>query len=319
MIALPRSRVAVLAAALLISQAACAPLAAQAPSGTPSSGTQSSSPAAETAEARQDREFRAAVAGLQAAAKAGPLDVPLIEQGQIKLPEGYLFVPSLETAKLMNAMGNRTGSNLVGMLLSPNDGLKWFALITFNKAGYVKDDDAKDWKADELLSQLREGTESGNADRTARGFPPVEVAGWVAPPAYDATTHRLVWSALVRDKGGSGKSDASVNYNTYALGREGFFQLNLITGEQTIEQDKVHARTLLAALGYNDGKRYEDYNASTDRVAEFGLAALIAGAAAKKLGAFALLAAFLLKAWKLVALGVIGIGSLAARMFRRRD
>ena len=75
---------------------------------------------------------------------------------------------------------------------------------------------------------------------------------------------------------------------------------------------------MLAALGYNDGKRYEDFDASTDKVAGFGLAALIAGAAAKKLGAFALIAAFVVKAWKLVAIGVIGFGSLFMKLFRRR-
>ena len=41
---------------------------------------------------------------------------------------------------------------------------------------------------------------------------------------------------------------------------------------------------LLADLDYNSGKRYEDFNASTDHIAEYGLAALIGGIAAKKLG-----------------------------------
>jgi uncharacterized membrane-anchored protein len=307
-------RAIVLATALLAIPVALPTVLAVAPA----AAQVSQSPADEAPEARRKREFREAVDALQTAAKPGPVDIPLIDQGVIKVPEGYVFVPSLETAKLMRAMGNRTGSNLAGMLFAAKDGLNWFALITYNKAGYVKDDDAKDWKADELLSQLREGTDSGNADRIQRGFTPVEVVGWVAPPAYDASTHRLVWSALLRDKGAADSNDASINYNTYALGREGFFQLNLITNEKQIEQDKVHARVLLAALGYNDGKRYEDFNASTDKVAEFGLAALIAGAAAKKLGAFALIAAFLVKAWKLVAIGVIGFGSLFAKMFRRR-
>jgi uncharacterized membrane-anchored protein len=312
----PRRRVALAAAVLTVPLLTWVPpLSAQAPQ--PPTG-QAQPGASETAEARQEREFAEALDALKKAAKPGPVDIALIDQGTIKVPEGYLFVPSLEAAKLMRAMGNRTGSNLNGLVLSAKDGLNWFALITYNKAGYVKDDDAKDWKADELLSQLREGTENGNADRIARGFSPVEVTGWVAAPAYDASTHRLVWSALLREKGAGGGSDASVNYNTYALGREGFFQLNLITSEKQIEQDKGHARTLLAALGYNAGKRYEDFDASTDRVAEFGLAALIAGAAAKKLGMFALIGAFLLKSWKLLALGVLGFGSVFGRLFRRK-
>jgi uncharacterized membrane-anchored protein len=312
----PRRRVALAAVVLTVPLLTWVPsLSAQSPQ--PPAG-QAQPGGAESAEVRQEREFAEALDALKKAAKPGPVDIALIDQGTIKVPEGYLYVPSLEAAKLMRAMGNRTGGNLHGMVLSAKDGLNWFALITYNKAGYVKDDDAKDWKADELLSQLREGTENGNTDRIARGFAPVEVTGWVAAPAYDASTHRLVWSALLREKGAGAGSDASVNYNTYALGRDGFFQLNLITSEKQIEQDKGHARALLAALGYNTGKRYEDFDAASDRVAEFGLAALIAGAAAKKLGMFAVIGALLLKSWKLLALGVFGFGSVFGRLFRRK-
>ena len=50
-----------------------------------------------------------------------------------------------------------------------------------------------------------------------------------------------------------------------------------------------HARELLAALSFNEGKRYTDFNAATDRMAEYGLAALVGGMAAKKLGLLATL------------------------------
>jgi uncharacterized membrane-anchored protein len=286
------------------------PLAAQQP--TPAAP-------AESVEARKEREFKEAVDALDKAAKPGPATIPLLEQGEIQVPAGYLFVPSAETAKLMRAMGNRTGGNLVGLLLSPKDGLKWFALLTYNKSGYVKDDDAKEWKADELLSQIKEGTENGNADRISRGFNPIEVVGWVAPPAYDTTSHQLIWSALIRQKAAPKEQPASVNYNTYALGREGFFELNLISSDKTIDEDKRHAPVLLSALKYKDGKRYEDFNPATDRAAEFGLAALIAGAAAKKLGVFALALAFLAKSWKIAAIAIFGFGGLIGKLFKRKS
>jgi hypothetical protein len=46
------------------------------------------------------------------------------------------------------------------------------------------------------------------------------------------------------------------------------------------------AHGLLGDLGYNADKRYEDFSASTDRIAEYGLMALVSGVAAKKLGLF---------------------------------
>ena len=62
-----------------------------------------------------------------------------------------------------------------------------------------------------------------------------------------------------------------MNYNTYALGRDGYFSLNLLTDADKLRENKVHSHTLLAALEYNNGKGYGDFNASTDNVAAYGI------------------------------------------------
>ena len=102
------------------------------------------------------------------------------------------------------------------------------------KAGYVKDDDAKNWNADQLLSSLKEATTDQNEDREKRGFPAVEITGWIEPPAYDGTTHRLVWSLSLREEGAPADRPQTINYNTYALGRDGFFSLNLVTSSNSV-------------------------------------------------------------------------------------
>ena len=102
-------------------------------------------------------------------------------------------------------------------------------------------------------------------------------------------THRLVWSLLAKDKDEPDNAAKSINYNTYALGRDGYFSLNLLSNSERIARDKAVAHELLGDLAYNAGKRYEDFNASTDRIAEYGLMALVGGVAAKKLGLFALI------------------------------
>ena len=265
----------------------------------------------------REEELNEALKAAFKAAKRGPEQVKLGEQGKIDLPAGYQYIPIPEAQRLMRAFGNRTGTTFQGLVLSARDE-NWLTVIDFKKTGYVKDDDARDWKADELLQSLKDGTEEGNADRLQRGFPELEVVGWVERPAYDATAHRLVWSVLARNKGTPAGGNDSVNYNTYALGREGYYQLNLITGSKEIEDQKKHARALLAALSYEDGKRYEDFNPSTDKIAEYGLAALIAGAAAKKLGLLAAIGVFFLKFAKIIAVGVAGLAVLAGKFFRRR-
>lgn len=190
------------------------------------------------------------------------------------------------------------------------------AVVKFVKEGYIKDDDAKDWNADDLLKSLKEGTEAANEERSKRGIPSIEVTGWAQKPQYDASSHRLVWSALSQRKG-STDGNQGVNYNTYALGREGYLSLNLITNAKDLDKFKPDASKLLGAIQYDDGKKYADFNSSTDKVAAYGLAALVAGAAVKKLGLFAIVAAFLAKFAKVAV--VAGGAALwgIAKLFKR--
>jgi uncharacterized membrane-anchored protein len=109
-----------------------------------------------------------------------------------------------------------------------------------------------------------------------------------------------------------------VNYNTYALGREGYFSLNLVTALNDLPKDKPAAAELLAALQYDDGKRYADFNSKTDKVAEYGLAALVLGVAAKKLGFFAVAALFFAKFAKVIFLAVAGFGAVFMKYFKRK-
>ncbi|MFC5324528.1 DUF2167 domain-containing protein [Bradyrhizobium oligotrophicum] len=74
----------------------------------------------------------------------------------------------------------------------------------------------------------------------------------------------------------------------------------------------------MSDLAYNAGKRYEDFSASTDRIAEYGLLALVGGVAAKKLGLLALAGAFVLKFAKIIIFAVVGFGAAVMNFFRRK-
>ena len=69
---------------------------------------------------------------------------------------------------------------------------------------------------------------------------------------------------------------------------------------------------------YNDGKRYAQYDATTDKAAAYGLAALVGGVAAKKLGLLAVAAAFFAKFFKLILVGLAVAGGALTRLFRRK-
>jgi uncharacterized membrane-anchored protein len=251
-----------------------------------------------------------------AAMLRGPQTITLRDQGRIDLPAGYGFVPQKEGAVLMGVMGNQTDERFLGLIF-PMSEAPWFITVDYEPSGFIKDDDAKEWDADELLESLKDGTEAANEHRVKQGIAPIEVTRWVESPAYDSTSHQLVWSAEARAKGGQ-DPDPTINYNTYVLGREGYISLNLITSASAIEANKPAARELLAAVAFNDGKRYGDFNASTDKVAAYGLAALVGGVAAKKLGLLAALGVFLAKFAKVIIVAVAGLGAVIAKVLKRR-
>jgi uncharacterized membrane-anchored protein len=241
-------------------------------------------------------EFESAWGEAQKVMITGPAQIMLLDQAQIELPQGFIYIPQPQAGKLMTSMGNRTNPNFVGLIASSGQE-NWFVTVKYEKSGYIKDDDAKNWDIDELFSSIKAGTEEANKERQERGFPEIEILGWVQKPQYEATKHQLVWSISSRHKGetSTDKERQGINYNTYVLGREGYLTLCLVTTMKNIDAEKPISATLLSRTQFVSGKRYEDFNSSTDKVAEYGLAALVAGVAAKKLGMFAVIAGFLAK------------------------
>lgn len=265
-------------------------------------------------------ELKAAVDEANAALVKGPHEIPILDEAKLSLPADAGFVPAPAAIRYLRALGNSVDEkSLVGLIVPEANDQQWFAVLMFEKGGYVRDDDAKHWNPDEILKSLRDGTEHSNPSRKDRGLPEVEVAGWAEPPAYDATTHRLIWSAIVRSKGQSDDAQNGVNYRTIALGRDGYLSLTMVSPLSKLPANKQTANALLADIAYVDGKRYADFNASTDHIAEYGLAALIAGVAVKKLGLFAVIAAFALKFFKVALVALLAFGTKIKRLFARKS
>ncbi len=267
-----------------------------------------------SAQSEMDRASAAAVA----AKIDGPKAIPLGEQAVLNLPTAFSFIPQREAAAFLHAMGNQTDEGFYGIVIGEK--MRGFVSVRFENAGYVKDDDAKDWNADELLQNLKDGTEAGNEERRQRGIPEFVVSGWVEKPAYDVATHRLVWSAELRDKipPAGGDDTSGANYNTYQLGREGYISMNLVTRLADVNAQKPIAQELLAALQFNEGKRYTNFDSSTDKVAAYGLAALVGGIVAKKLGLLAMLGLVLAKFAKVILLAIAGVAIGIRKFFRRK-
>jgi uncharacterized membrane-anchored protein len=270
---------------------------------------------AEQRHAEADAAFKAAIA----ASLHGPAQAKLAGEATLQVPERAIFVTGAPSVRLMRAMGNDTSPEFLGLLIGQDSNGLWWTTASYTASGFIKDDDARDLNADTMLQNLREGTEHDNEDRLARGFPALDITGWLQPPTYDAASKRLVWALSAVSRGESSGKPETVNYNTRALGREGYISLNMLTNSADFAHDKAVADRLLTGLAFDPGKRYADFNASTDHVAAYGLAALVGVVALKKLGLIALGTAFAVKFAKLGLLAVVGVGAAIKRLLRRRQ
>jgi uncharacterized membrane-anchored protein len=262
-------------------------------------------------------EIDAANSAAMLAAISGPSDIVVADQAHLQLPDGMAYVPRTQTQRLLKSFDGQGDDTVQGMVIPTSEEEQWMLLVSYKPAGYIKDDDAKSWDPDQMLTNLREGTEAANTERKARGIAELEVVGWAEVPVYTASDHHLRWSASAREKGAE-DPNYTINYNTLALGREGYISMNLVTDAQNVQRLKPVAGQLMGALKFDAGKNYSDFEASTDKVAEYGLAALVAGVAAKKLGFFALAAAFVLKFAKVFLIALAGGATVIGRLFKRK-
>ena len=273
---------------------------------------------ADVAAAKAQADLEAAYAAINKAAQRGPRTITLADQATLKLPQDYVFIPAAETIQLLKANGNDIANSL-GMIASSYD--DWGLLITYEPTGYIEDTEAKTWQAAELLADIRAGAAATNEERKSRHIPlpEQEIIGWHTEPTYNAETHQLVWGVELRLKGQSASKSNAITYTTVLLGREGYFTLNLAADTNTINTLKPTLTTLVSNLKFNEGKRYADFNASTDKTAEYGLAALVAGGAvAKKLGLFAAITVAVIKFWKFIAILLAGFGMSLSKWFSKR-
>ncbi len=233
----------------------------------------------------------------------GPAVAQLGVVAEIQVPVGHVFFDGKMTRAMMEAAGEPVGGNEVGFLSPTNRG--WAVYFQFADSGYVKDDDKDKLDADKLLKSIKEGNDEGNKYRKEHGNPTLDIVGWDQKPAYDATTHNLTWAIRATCEG-----EQIVNYNTRLLGRKGVMEVVLVCDPADLPKHLPEFNALLAGYKYSTGETYAEYKPG-DKIAKYGLGALVLGGAAvgaAKLGLFASLFVFLKKGFKFVILAVVAIG-----------
>jgi uncharacterized membrane-anchored protein len=242
----------------------------------------------------------------------GPAKAQMAGIAQIELPGGYSFIDGAGTRALMKRSGEPVSGNEMGLIAPTNE--HWSVIFEFSNVGYVKDDDKDKLNADKILADIKEGTAEANKERIKAGGSPLEIVGWEQPPKYNPETHNLEWAIRATSDG-----QPLLNYNTRLLGRKGVMEVVLVVEPDDLQATLPKFKDLLANYTFSTGQSYAEYR-SGDKVAKYGLAALVVGGAAvgaAKLGLLGPVILLFKKAWKLVVVAFAAVVGFFKKMFNK--
>lgn len=208
------------------------------------------------------------------------------------------------------------GEDALGMLIptdaSPLNSEGWAVIVSYDRTGYVSDEEAGKIDYDELMRQMQEAAREVSKDRVQKGQSSIELLGWARKPYYDAQAKKLFWAKRLRFDGGPGET---LNYEIRVLGRNGVLDLNVVASMDALPSIDKRVQTILSMVHFNKGNSYAEYDPKVDKAAAYGLAGLIAGGVLAKAGFFKGLIVLLLAFKKIFAVAAIaGLAAIAGAM-----
>jgi uncharacterized membrane-anchored protein len=275
------------------------------------------------------------------AAQPAPVEAPQAEQtpaqflatlkqqhGTITLPSGiatmklndeFYYLDPKDTERLLTeGWGNPPGHKTLGMIIpkavNPLTASGWGVIVSYKDDGHISDEDAAKIDYADLLKQMQEEDEEDNKERQKQGYAGLHLLGWAEQPHYDEASHKMYWA---RELKADDAEDSTLNYSIRVLGRKGVLELNAVAAMADLPMIKQELPKVIAFTNFTDGNLYTDYNPGTDKLASYGLAALVGGGLAAKAGLFAKIGIFLLAAKKFVIVGLVVIAGFVRKLFSR--
>ena len=248
-------------------------------------------------------------------------DIALAQaDAHLGLGSQFRFLDTPDARKVLEDLwGNPPDDSVLGMVVPASVPLdsehSWAVVLTEADDGHVSDEDAAETDYPKLLKQMQEETEDENAERKKAGYSELHLVGWAEPPRYDSASKKLYWA---RELAAEGASQHTLNYDIRVLGRSGYLSMNAVAGMNDVAAVKAGMQELLPMVDFDPGKRYADYDPKTDKLAAYGIAALIGGGIAAKAGLFAKLGVLLLAAKKFIVLGLAALAGLWRKLFGKK-
>ncbi len=253
--------------------------------------------------------------------ETGKVSVPKAS-ATLALTPDFRFLDAHDSQRVLEQLwGNPPDSDVLGMLVPTSTSLadpsgSWAVVITYVADGYVSDADASKIDYAKMLKDMQDGASEANEERKKQGYPAVDIVGWATPPHYDAAANKIYWA---RELSFGDAHEHTLNYDIRVLGRNGYLSLNAVAGMSRLETVQSQMPNVLAMTEFDQGQRYADFNASTDKIAAYGIGALVAGAIAAKAGLFAKLLVLLVALKKFAIIGIAALGAGLRKIFSRKQ
>lgn len=242
----------------------------------------------------------------------------IIEDGLATLHLGtdYKYLRPRETSKvLVDAWGNPPQKTL-GMIFpdsaNPYTYSGWGIVISYAEEGYVEDEDAQDIDYDEMLDDLQKSAIEYSKTLREQGYSGYEVAGWAEDPFYDSENKKLYWAKNLKFEN---TEENTLNYDIRVLGRKGYLELGAVANISQLDEVKTGMQALLPNVEFNPGNTYFDFDPGVDKVAAYGIGALVAGKIIAKVGLLKVIGIFLAKFWKFILIGIAGLFTVIKKFF----
>jgi uncharacterized membrane-anchored protein len=234
---------------------------------------------------------------------------------EIKVPEGYEFFGKDDMKEFMEKTHNLYSGDELGVLYTKGE-TGFMALFMFEETGYIKDAEKEKLDADAMWKTMVENEKDANEERKKKGWDEMTMVKWAEAPQYNPQSQRLEWAITLEEK-----KQEFVNYNTRILGRKGNMRVIVVPHGDDWQSILGPLNTALDGFSYTSGNKYSEWKTG-DKVAEFGLAALVVGGAAAvaaktgllgKLGGF--IALLFAKLGKLLAVAAVAVAGFFKKIF----
>lgn len=193
---------------------------------------------------------------------SGPQKVGIGDFANVNIPEGYRFTDA-GGARVVLANANMPVPNDLAGVLADSAGA-WWAVIEYNKTGYIKSDDLTQIDPAAVLKAVQKQLENGE---TARGIRPL---AWQSQPTFDPQTHSLKWSIQVQ-----AGQDKELNEGVALFGRHGILETTCIRTYPLAAAPALD-QVVSKNISFKDGENYSAYQTG-DKVGSIAIASLVAG------------------------------------------